>query len=70
MLLQHQIFPGFFEQHALGHSSHSLIVEPCQKIASNKVCASQTNGFSVQKHTKISECIYRDTELLYRLKNK
>lgn len=57
MLLQHQILPGFFQQHAIGRSSHSLIVEQFQKIALNKICASQTNGFSVQEHTKISECI-------------
>lgn len=57
MLLQHQIFPGFFEQLAIGHSSHSLIVEQCQKIALNKVCANPINGFSVKEHTMISEFI-------------
>lgn len=60
MLLQHQILLGFSQQHAIGHSSRSLIVEQCQKIALNKVCASPTNGFSVQKHTKTSEFIFRE----------
>lgn len=51
-LPQHQIFLGFFQQHAEDHSLHALIVERYQKISLDKICVSQTNGFSVKEHTK------------------
>lgn len=46
MLLQHQTLPGFFQQHALNHSSRASVVGQYQKISLNMFYASQTDGFS------------------------
>lgn len=52
-LLQHQILPGFFRQHAIGHFSRSLIAEPYQMIVSDKTYVNLTNGFSIHKKANI-----------------